>query len=89
MANTRQAEKRARQSKNRELHNLSQRSAVRTAVKKTLKAIQSNDSKVAQETFRHASSLIDKVAGHRVITDNKAARLKSRLHKRLKGLAAK
>ena len=41
MANSPQAIKRARQALKRELHNASQRSTLRTAVKKALKLIQS------------------------------------------------
>ncbi len=87
MANTSQAEKRVRQNKKREEHNVAQRTAVRTIVKKTLKLIQGKDEKAAQSGFQEASSFIDKVAGRRVITHNRAARLKSRLHQKLKTIA--
>ena len=43
MANTAQARKRARQAVKLNAHNSSQRSALRTAVKKVLKALDAND----------------------------------------------
>lgn len=86
MANTLQAKKRARQNQKRQLHNASQRSAVRTVVKKTLKSLQANDLFAAQTTFQQAVKLLDKAAGKQIIHPNKAARLKSRLNQKLRGL---
>ncbi|AKQ33844.1 30S ribosomal protein S20 [Coxiella-like endosymbiont of Rhipicephalus sanguineus] len=86
MANTPQAKKRARQNQKRRLHNASQRSAVRTIVKKTLKSLQANDHSAAQSAFQQAVQLLDKAAGKRIIHPNKAARLKSRLNQKLKAL---
>lgn len=82
MANSAQARKRARQAHKRELHNASLRSAVRTAIKKVLKLIQSDKPK-AQTEMQKATSLIDRVAKQNVIHKNKAARLKSRLNKKI------
>ncbi|WP_423062903.1 30S ribosomal protein S20 [Candidiatus Paracoxiella cheracis] len=84
MANSPQAKKRARQNQIRSLHNASQRSEVRTAIKNTLKSIKSNDKSAAETAFRRAVILIDRAAGRRIMHHNKAARLKSRLHKKLK-----
>lgn len=86
MANSPQARKRARQNEKRELHNSSQRSAMRTSIKKLLKAIQNKDKSGAQENFKQATSLIDRLAG-KLIHANKAARLKSRLSVRIKELS--
>lgn len=88
MANSPQARKRARQNQKRTLHNASQRSEVRTAIKNTLKSIKSNDKKAAETAFKHAVVMIDRAAGRHVIHQNKAARLKSRLHKKLKESAS-
>ena len=87
MANSPQARKRSRQSKKRELHNASQRSTVRTVVKKTLKSLQTNDREAAQNAFQKAVCILDKAAVRRTIHHNKAARLKSRLSQKLKSLA--
>lgn len=83
MANTSQATKRAIQNQKRALHNTSQRSALRTTLKKTLQLIRAKDPEV-QKLFQKTVSLIDRTASHGVIHPNKAARLKSRLHKKLK-----
>ena len=85
MANSAQAKKRARQSKKRGLHNASQRSVVRTTVKKVLKSLQvSDDSKTIQSAYQHAVQLLDRASGRGIIHANKAARLKSRLRQKLK-----
>lgn len=84
MANSPQARKRVRQNHKRTLHNASQRSEVRTAIKNTLKSIKSNDKPAAEESFKRAVVMIDRAAGRRIIHPNKAARLKSRLHKKVK-----
>lgn len=86
MANTSQAKKRARQNQKRQLQNASQRSAVSTVVKKTIKSLQFNDHSIAQSAFQHAVRLLDKAANKRIIHPNKAARLKSRLNQKLKTL---
>ncbi|MFW0072930.1 MAG: 30S ribosomal protein S20 [Coxiella-like endosymbiont] len=86
MANSPQARKRTRQRKKRELHNASQRSAVRTVIKKTLKSLQTNDRQAAQIAFQKAIRILDKAAARRTIHLNKAARLKSRLNQKLKSL---
>lgn len=86
MANSQQAKKRARQNQKRQLHNASQRSAVRTVVKKTLKSFQTNDYLVAQNSFQKAMKLLDKAACKRIIHPNKVNRLKSCLSQKLQAL---
>ena len=88
MANSPQAKKRARQSKQRELNNAGRRTAVRTAVKNVLKAIPT-DLEVAKAAFLRAARMLDQVASRGLLAKNKAARLKSRLNKRLKLAASK
>jgi small subunit ribosomal protein S20 len=83
VANSAQARKRARQIEQRTLHNASQKSALRTAVKKVLKSVQS-DVNAAKAELKDTFKLIDRVAGRKVIHPNKAARLKSRLTKKIK-----
>jgi small subunit ribosomal protein S20 len=87
MANTAQARKRARQSEKRRHHNTALRSALRTVIKKVRKAIEGGDKAVAADTFRTASSAIDRIADKRIVHKNAAARYKSRLSRRLKALA--
>lgn len=88
MANTKQAKKRARQSEQRRQHNAGQRSMVRTYIKRVIKAIQGGDHTKAMEAFRAAQPVIDRIADKDALSKKKAARIKSRLNKRIKALAA-
>ncbi len=84
MANSPQAIKRARQAEKRRLHNASQKSAVRTTIKKVLSALKTDGKKAAQAAFKMAIVSIDRLAGKNLIHANKAARLKSRLNKKIR-----
>ncbi|MEA3251217.1 MAG: 30S ribosomal protein S20 [Pseudomonadota bacterium] len=88
MANTKQAKKRARQAEQRRQHNASQRSMVRTYIKRVIKAVQGGDHAQAMDAFKAAQPVIDRIADKDAISKKKAARLKSRLNKRVKALAA-
>lgn len=88
MANIKSAKKRALQSEKRRLLNQSQKSEMRTHIKKTLKAIAAGDVAAAEASYREASSKLDKLAGKGVIHANKAARHKSRLTAHIKKIAA-
>ncbi len=83
MANSSQAIKRARQQEKRRLHNASQKSATRTTIKKTLSALKEGK-EAAQTAYKAAVMSIDRLAGKNVMHPNKAARLKSRLNKKVK-----
>lgn len=88
MANTAQAKKRARQAEKHRALNASQRSKLRTEIKKTVKALGAGDSDAAKSTYVTAVPIIDAMARKGLIHKNKAARHKSRLNARLKALAA-
>lgn len=88
MANTLQAKKRARQAEKHRQHNASRRSAMRTEIKKAIKALAEGDHDKAQSAYRAASSAVDKAARKGLIHPNKAARHKSRLGQRLQSLQA-
>lgn len=88
MANSAQARKRARQAEVHRLRNASQRSALRTAMKKVLKALHSGDQAAAAEAYKRAVPIIDRAACKGLIHANKAARHKSRLNARVKALTA-
>ncbi|GHC37065.1 30S ribosomal protein S20 [Aidingimonas halophila] len=88
MANSKQARKRARQAEARRVHNASQRSMVRTYVKRVIKAINSGDHTKAMDEFKAAQPIIDRIADKDVFSKKRAARLKHRLNKRIKALAA-
>ncbi len=87
MANTVQAKKRAHQAEVHRQRNAAQRSRFRTAVKKVLKAILTEDKAAAQAAYQQAVPVIDNAAGKGLIHANKAARHKSRLNARLKAMA--
>jgi len=86
MANTAQARKRARQSVERNKHNASLRSALRTSIKRVRQAIDTGDKAAAAEVFQKATSIIDRIADKQIIHKNKAARHKSRLSAAIKAL---
>ena len=87
MANSPQARKRARQETQHRARNMAQRSAMRTHVRKYLKSVDGSDMEVAEKEYRIAVSQIDQAARRGLHDPNKAARLKSRLHARLKSAA--
>lgn len=88
MANSAQARKRARQNESRRRHNASQRSAFRTAIKKTIAAVDGGDYDAATTAYLQAVPVIDRAVTHGLITKNKAARHKSRLNASVKALKA-
>ena len=82
VANSAQAKKRARQNETRRRHNASQRSAFRTAIKKTISALDAGDYEAASSAYLGAVPIIDRAVTHGIIQKNKAARHKSRLNAR-------
>lgn len=87
LANTAQAKKRARQAEKHRAHNASMRSMVRTYIKRIHAAIAANDKKMAEEAFKEAQPIIDRMARKGLIHKNKAARHKSRFSAHIKKLA--
>ena len=85
MANSKSADKRARQNKKRYELKHAQRSMVRTAMKAAAKSVEAKDKNV-NETFKAAQSTVDKMVSKGVIHKNKAARLKSRMNKQIKSV---
>ena len=88
MANIKSAQKRAKQTVVRNQRNTAQRSQLRTAVKKVLKALDANDAAGAEAAFATAQPLLDRFSSRGLIHKNKAARHKSRLNDRIKALKA-
>ena len=86
MANSAQARKRARQAIKRKERNASQRSTVRTYIKKVIAAVSSNDSEAAKSTLVQAIPVIDKMVSKGILHKNQAARYKSRLSGKVKAL---
>ena len=88
MANSAQARKRARQNEKQRRHNASQRSMVRTYIKRVEAAIAGGDPAAARTQLDTAIPVIDRMVGHGILHKNKAARHKSRLSARIKALQA-
>ena len=86
MANSAQARKRARQAIKRKERNASQRSTVRTYIKKVIAAVSSNDSEAAKSALVQAIPVIDKMVSKGILHKNQAARYKSRLSGKVKAL---
>jgi small subunit ribosomal protein S20 len=89
MANTKSAEKRARQALVRRTQNVTQRSKVRSVIRKVVAAIQTGNKAEATAALKNATPIIDAMARKRMIHRNKAARHKSRLARQAKALAGK
>lgn len=87
MANTAQARKRARQGEDRRQHNMAQRSMMRTAVKKVVKAINAGNKEAATAAYKEAVPMVDNMARKGIIHANKAARHKSRLNASIKAMS--
>lgn len=83
LANTKSAEKRARQERKRTLRNRVQRSRLKTAIKKVMAA---EEPESATAAYRESAALLDRLATRRLIHPNKARRKKSQLARRLKAL---
>ncbi len=89
MANSAQAKKRARQNLKQRMHNASQRSMVRTYIKKVVNAIEAGQHAVAAEAYKLAVPVIDRMADKGIIHRNNAALHKGRLNTKIKALAGK
>ena len=87
MANSAQAKKRARQADKRNINNASQRSTMRSAVKKVLNAIDAGDKATAEAAYKVAVPMIDSGAGKGLLPKNTAARQKSRINTRIRAMA--
>ena len=87
MPNTSSAKKRLRQNDKKRLHNRSEKSTMRTQIRKVREAVKAGDTDQAQSEYRAAQKSIDKAASKNLIHRNAAARTKSRLTKLVKSLA--
>ena len=72
----------------RNARNTSQRSMLRTLVKKVVKALETKDVVAAEAAFVEAVPVLDRYSSRGLIHRNKAARHKSRLTAHIKALKA-
>jgi small subunit ribosomal protein S20 len=87
VANTKSAEKAARQAESHRAQNVKLRSRMRSAIRKVVDATAAGDKAVAQASFKAAVPIIDSLVNKKVIHRNQAARHKSRLSARVKALS--
>src|SRR4051794_8548084 len=88
LANIKSAIKRAKTNEVRRARNASQKSAMRTAVKKFLAAVDQQDKEKAAVLLKKATRSLDKAVTKGLIQKNAAARKKSRLTKKYHALEA-
>ena len=84
MPNTKSAKKRLRQSLERRTRNRATKSTVKSQVRKVTDAVGAGNVDLGNTEFRLAAKKLDRAAAHGIIHKNAAARVKSRLSKRLK-----
>lgn len=87
VANTKSAEKAARQAEKHRAHNVTLRSRMRTAIRKVVDAVAKGDKTEARNSYHAAVPLIDTLVGKRIIHRNQADRHKSRLAARVKSIS--
>lgn len=84
MANIKSAKKRILQSNKRKVLNKSVRTEVKTETKKFLHTLGSTSDEAKHTSqLQYVEKIVDKAASKGVIHKNKAARIKSRLHKKM------
>ncbi len=88
MANIKSAGKRARQAEKARKHNMAMRSLLRSKIKNVVKACDAGDKEAATAAYKDAVPVIDSMINKGIVNKNKAARHKSRLNTRIKGLSA-
>lgn len=87
MANTKSAEKAARQAVKHRTRNVALRSRSRSAIRKAVDAIAGGSKEVATQAYREAASVVDSLVNKGLVHKNKASRHKARLAARLKKLS--
>jgi small subunit ribosomal protein S20 len=88
VANIKSAGKRARQAEKARKHNMAMRSLLRSKIKNVVKACDAGDKEAATAAYKDAVPVIDSMINKGIVNKNKAARHKSRLNTRIKGLSA-
>ena len=86
MANTKSAEKAARQATIHRARNVQLRSRMRTAIRKVIDAAAQGKKDDAKASYLAAVPIIDSLVNKNIIHRNQADRHKSRLHVRVKAL---
>jgi small subunit ribosomal protein S20 len=87
VANTKSADKAARQAEQHRTVNVALRSRMRTAIRKVIDAAASGNKALAKSSYQAAVPLIDTLVNKKIIHRNQADRHKSRLSARVKALS--
>jgi len=87
VANHSSALKRARQDHKKRLQNRGQKSAMRTAVKQVLAAVEAGDKDVASVALAKATSMLDRAGRKNQMHPRQASRRVSRLNAHVKAIA--
>ena len=89
MAHSLSAKKRVRQNAKRRTLNRARKSMVKTQTKRFLSAVDEGKVDVAQQEYKALAKRLDKVAATSTMHKNTAARIKSRMARRLNSLQTK
>lgn len=89
MAHSLSSKKRVRQNAKRRVVNRARKSMVKTQMKHFQNALEAGNAEQAQEQLKILTKKLDKVAATSTMHKNTAARIKSRMAKRLNTLQAK
>lgn len=81
MANIKSQRKRALTNVKKNLQNTAEKSRLKTAIKKVLKAVEANNKEEAVLAYNECNALLDKAVSEHIKHKNYAARQKSRLLK--------
>ena len=87
MANIKSAKKRAVQSEKRRQHNASQRSMMRTYIKKVYAQVAAGEKAAAEAAFVEMQKVVDRMASKGLIHANKAANHKAKLAAQIKKIS--
>ena len=87
MANHASSLKRARQDDKKRAQHRSQKSAMRTEIKKVMAAVEAGDKDTAAAALKKATSLIDRAGRKRQLHPSQASRSVSRLNARVKAIS--
>ncbi|GAA0353872.1 30S ribosomal protein S20 [Bacillus horti] len=88
MPNIKSAIKRVKTNNKKRLHNATQKSALRTAIKSFETLVEQNNVEAASSALVVATRKLDKAAAKGLIHKNAASRQKSRLTKKLNSITA-
>jgi len=89
MANIKSSAKRALLIEKTTTKNRSEKSLMKTNIKKFDAAVNGNDKKAAEDTYKNAVKTVDRAATKNLIHKNKAARRKSAMTRKLNAVESK